>query len=83
MLEELPLPLEHIQEVVPLKGDKGTTNLVPRDSLPPLSFVFLLNDKGGREERPWKRGWGTDCKVQGVPALSTIREGTVCSTAWS
>ena len=36
-------------------------------SLPPLSF---LNDNGGREERPWERGWSWD--ILSINILSII-----------
>ena len=32
-------------------------NLVPRVSLLCLPWSFLPTTKGGREERPWERGW--------------------------
>ena len=34
-------------------------NLVPRVSL--LCLHSFLNDNGGREERPWERGWRKPC----------------------
>ena len=43
-----------------LKADRKEGLVQPRSqglsSLPPLSFV-VENDNGGREERPWERGW--------------------------